>query len=67
MELLIGGLDVVKRCIMLPSSNMTSFETKPSLLPWTKKHLYPLIKYGILRVHMYLLDFGDNLDLEVLM
>jgi hypothetical protein len=51
---------------MWPSSNMTSFETKTWLLPW-KKQLFPLIKYGILRVHMDFLDFGDNLVLEVVM
>ncbi len=36
MERMIGGLDVVERCSMWPSSNMTSFETKTSLLPWKK-------------------------------
>jgi len=33
---MIGGQDVVERCSMRPSSNMTSFETKTSLLPWKK-------------------------------
>jgi len=37
MEILIGGLDVVERCSMWPSSSMTSFETKTLLLPWEKK------------------------------